>query len=381
MNLFKKLSQRENDADTAATDSITTSSKMNIFNWLFTKVKKVMADEDTATATVENESGQKNVALPEIEFVPKTEITASRQALSNIQLTFHSGGGGGGESSGSKRYHDDNDEVVENKGKRGCENKFCCGVVLSRSHSTLENADEGDDDESIKSFSHKKNFTPNKNHSQSDNDEIKHETISRRSRSINLHDADDDKDFYIYYEPSIDYGIMEVSDLIYPSIMKCGNVVDLKQQRKKPLNYELLSHIEYQLDQSKYNIMNCMLFNCQYHHQRDTLGSGCRPSWKIEDYNDDNKSTPMSHDTKTIKEFYRLNELSDILVHYHDVVVEASHSVGRMKEGVFGFISWLVFKGKEIKEHHKIKEKRSWIRNIPLSASSFVGGGGGSGSK
>lgn len=348
MKLFRKLYQKENANGVDAP----VPSKTSFFGW-FTKKSSVVA------ATVEEEQKQilnNNNITSEIEFLPRTEISAS-QARSNIQLTFH------GESSGvNGNTPRDNDEV-ETNAKRGCENKFCCGIV-SKSRSTGENADDGDD-ESIKS-SHHKNITLNKKQSQSEGS--LHETISRRSS--NLHD--DSKDFYICYEPAIDYGRLEVPDSVYPSIMEWpsinyGDYVEVKKKQEPP-NYDLFSSIEHQLDESKYNILNCMLFNCQYHRERESLGSGCRPSWKMQDYNDDHKNTPMDHDTKTIKEFYRLNELSDILVHYHDVIVEASHSFGRIKEGLVGFMSWLLFKGKEIKEHHKIKDKRSWIENISIKS-------------
>lgn len=339
MKLFRKLCQREN-----ANEADATAPKPSFFRW-FTKKSSVVP------ATVEEEQRQRN-NIAEVDVVPKTEITA-RQALSNIQLTIH------GESSRNAAH--DTDEVGT-KAKRGCENKFCCGIA-SKSHSTVENAD---DDESIKSFHHK-NFTPNKNQAQSE--ASLRETIRRRQTS-NLHA--DSKDFYIYYEPAIDYGRLEVPDSIYPSIMNWpsinfGDVFETKKCKKQP-SYDLLSSIEHQLDPSKYNIFECILFNCQYHSEQDSLGSGCRQSYKIEDYNDDNRSTPMDFDTKTIKEFYRLNELSDILVHYHDVMVEASNSFERAKKGFFGFMSWLLYKGKEIKEHHKIKNKRSWLGNTSIKS-------------
>lgn len=354
MKLFKKLYQKENANEADAPTAPSSIPKSSFFRW-FTKKSSAVA------ATVEEGQKHKN-NIAEIEFVPKTEITGSRQALSNIQLTFH------GESSGvSRNSTRDNNDEVDTKAKRGCENRFCCGVV-TKSRSTIEeneNADDGDD-ESIKSFHHK-NFTLYKSQSQSE--ASLHETNSRRSS--NLH-VDSSKDFYICYEPAIDYGRLEVPGSDYPSVMdwpsiNYGDFIEVKKKKKKP-SYDIFSSIEHQLDESKYNILNCMLFNCQYHHYYDSLGSGCRPSWKLEDYNDDYKNTPMDHDTKTIKEFYRLNELSDILVHYHDVIVEASHSFGRMKEGIIGFMSWLVFKGKEIKEHHKIKDKRSWLEKISIKS-------------
>lgn len=277
------------------------------------------------------------------ELVPNAKISASRQLYSNIQLEI-------GESSECSR---DDDEVGRIP-SRECENEFCCGVV-SKSHSHFEHADNGD--ESIKSFQ-RKNFTPNNcndNH---------HETLRRRSSRL----FDDRKNFFICYEPAIDYGRLEVPDSMFPSVMNWpsinyGDIIEINEENKQP-NYEVQHSIEENLDQSKYNILNCRLFNHDYQHEYKSLGSGCRPAWKVEDFDDDNNNTPMNRDTKAIKEFYRLSELDDILLHYNDIAIEASHTVGRMKEGFFGFISWLVFKSKEIKEKHKVAHKPSWLRNI-----------------
>lgn len=373
MRLFKKSSQKENDngANQQAPEiQPEMKSKSSIFSW-FKKLINV-AEKAATVENVEEKPCEKNIALAEIEFVPKTEITASRQALSNIQLTLY--GETSGTSSGiAPRAIDD--EVGKNTINRGCENKFCCGVFL-RSHSTPSDEQEEDDDDSIKSFNHE-HFTLNKNQSQSELN--KQETISRRIKSNNLRDDDyyGDKDFYICYEPAIDYGRLEVPDSIYPSVMdwpsiKYGNFLDVSKPKKikknKPTQiYDVLSSIEHNLDPSKYNLWECVVFNCQYHHIHENLGSGCRPQWKVDDYKDNGLNIPMSDDTRTIKEFYRINELGDILLHYHDIFMDdVSHSIGRVKKGFFGLLSWMVFKGKEIKEHHKIKEKRSWLSYFPL---------------
>lgn len=326
MRLFKKLSQN-GDVNGIKEKEV---KKSSFFSWF---VKSTAGDE--------KKNGH---SLTLSELVPSAKISASRQASSNIQLTLH------GESSQSSECARDDDEVgrISN---RECENKFCCGV-MSKNHSLQENADKND--ESIKSF-YCKNFTPN-------NDQ--HETLSRRSSRL----YEDRKNFFICYEPAMDYGRLEVPDSIFPSIMNWpsinyANVVETNE-KKPPTNYELLSNIEHNLDESKYNILNCMLFNHNYQHEHQSLGSGCRPAWKIEDFDDDNNNTPMNRDTKTIKEFYRLSELDDILLHYNDIAIEASHTVGRMKDGFFGFMSWLAFKSKEIKEKHKIAHKPSWLRNF-----------------
>lgn len=322
MRLFKKSSQNGDVKDTEMKEV----KKSTFFSWL-------------ARSTAEVECNHRQ-SLTVSELVPNAKISASRQVYSNIQLALH------GESSDSTR----DDDEVGRIASLECDNEFCCGVV-SKSHSHLERADNGD--ESIKTFKRKK-VTPNSNH----------ETLSRRSSRL----FDDRKNFFICYEPAIDYGRLEVPDSIFPSVMnypsiKYGDIIEISEE-KKPTNYEVLSSIEHNLDQSKYNLLNCMLFNHDYQHEHKSLGSGCRPAWKVEDFDDDNNNTPMDRDTKAIKEFYRLSELDDILLHYNDIAIEASHTVGRMKEGFFGFISWLVFKSKEIKEKHKVAHKPSWLRNI-----------------
>lgn len=309
MRLFKKLSLGDpDDNDGIASKG---AKKFNFFSW-FTK-----STEYTASAEHDCKYG---LALSEL--VPKAKISASssQQVSSSVQ------------------QHKESNTFSRDD--------FCCGVI-SKSHSLLEHADK--DDESIKSFQRKK-FTPNKD---------QHETLSRRSSRL----YDDRKNFYICYEPAIDYGRLEVPDSIFPSVMNWpsnyGDIVDMSEKT----NYKVLSNIEHNLDQSKYNILNCMLFNHDYQHEYQSLGSGCRPAYKVEDFDDDNNSTPMDLDTKNIKLFYRLSELDDILLHYNDIAIEASYSVGRM-EGFLGLMSWLVFKGKEIKEKHKEKHKVSWLRNI-----------------
>lgn len=335
MNLFKKLSLLGSDSG----KQVKEMKKSKFLSW-FSKSTEVEATAEDECKHSQNLS----------ELVPNSKISATRQVYSNIQLTLH------GESSRSSECA--RDDEVGGIANRECENEFCCGG-MSKSHSHLKHADKGD--ESIKS-SQRKNFTPNS----------EHETLSRRSSRL----YDDRKNFFICYEPAIDYGRLEVPDSFFPSVINWpsinyGDIIEISEERHST-NYEVISSIEHNLDQSKYNIFKCMLFNHDYKHEHQSLGSGCRPEWKVEDFDDDNNNTPMDRDTKAIKEFYRLSELDDILIHYNDVAVEASHTVGRMKEGFFGLISWLVFKGKEIKEkeQHKVNHKPSWLRRL-LNSSKY----------
>lgn len=326
MRLFRKSYQNGYDKGIEASEK----KRSTFFSWL-------------SKSTVGQECNHGQILIMS-ELVPNAKISVSRQVSSNIQLALH------GESSDSARVNDEVDTIVN----RECRNEFSCGIV-SKSHSHLEHTDKSD--ESIKSFQHK-NFTPNSS------DNHHHETLSRRSSRL----FEERKNFYICYEQAIDYGRLEVPDSMFPSIMDWpsinhGDIIEISEQ-KKPTNYELLSSIEHNLDQSKYNIRNCMLFNHDYKHEYKTLGSGCRPAWKLEDFDDDNNNTPMDRDTKAIKEFYRLSELDDILLHYNDIAIEASQTVGRMKDSFFGFMSWLVFKSKEIKEKHKVTDKPSWLHSI-----------------
>lgn len=344
MRLFKKPSQKEDDQKV---DSIMKpASKVNFFNWFakLTKSKLKPAAITAAAATDEPRHKEtQTLALSEIEFVPRTEITASRQVLDNIELVLHgesSRSVGGGETSTA-------DPSTNTKQKRGCKNKFCCGIV-SRSQSHLESADDGDDDESVKS-------SPNKG-----------KTASRRTSS-----SDDSKKFYIFHPPAVDYARLEVPDSSFPGMIDSlslpminrNDLYELTREVTQP-NYEVISSIEHNLDPRKYNIVNCMAFNAKYKHEHDPPGSGCRPEWKFEDYNDDKKNTPADRDTRAIKEFYRLNEVCDILLHFHDVMVEeATHSIEGFQDGISDLFSWLVYRGKEIKEK-KHNSTLTWMRTV-----------------
>lgn len=280
----------------------------------------------------------------EIDIVPRTEISASRQALDNITLVLNANGESSGEVGITRKYRDNT---------VSCDNKYCCGAG-DESHSHIKNADHVD--ESIKNFKT----------THDDNDKC----ARRQSTKLN----DECKNLYVRREPIVDYGKLEVPDSMYPSIIDWPSInfqdekFENSEYNKKPLNYKVLSDIEHKVEASTYNIVNCMLFNYDYRRDYETLGSGCRKEWKLEDFDDDNKSTPMNEDTKTIKEFYRLSELNDVLLHYHEIIiVEASQTIEcmRFKEGFFDFLSWLIFKGKEINEKHKVKKgKCLWLRNI-----------------
>lgn len=342
MRLFKKPSPKGDDKESDSS-SLKPASNVNFFNW-FTKFTKPKPKVVEAATDESRHKETQTLAINEIEIVPKTEITASRQVLNNIELVLQ------GESSGAKSGKT---EKTDTSVKQVCKNKFCCGIV-SRSQSHLESADDGDDDDSVKTYS------PNKDN---------RETTSRRTSSSD----DDNKKFYIFHPPAVDYSKLEVPDSSFPSIIDSlslptinqNDMYELTKEIKQP-NYQVLSSIEHNLDPSKYNILKCHTFNAKYRQIYNPLGSGCRPDWKIQDYNDDKKSTRMSFDTRAIKEFHRLNEISDILLHFHDVMVEeTTKSIESYKEGIMDRLSWLMFRGKEIKEkEHETKDTFTWIRNV-----------------
>lgn len=80
----------------------------------------------------------------EIDVVPKTEFSASRQTLNNINIALY---GESSEAPGKEKY------TVEDAIKTECENKCCCGGCLLDSHDDL--TDYGYD-EAIKNYKNSK---------------------------------------------------------------------------------------------------------------------------------------------------------------------------------------------------------------------------------
>lgn len=290
----------------------------------------------------------------EVDVVPRTEIAASRQTLNNINLALN-GAESPGETSGSSH------------GKVVSSNKNCCDVHIERA----------DNDESIKCLKNSKSPLIDKLRaadSARSIDDNESETECRRPIG-NVKN----RDYIVFLDPCVDYGRLECPDSHYPSLVDFptvhhGRYVQLKtkQQRnysnnydlfttsdkletvekhKSELNYKLLSDIERRLDASKYNLINCRVYNSEYRKV-----SGCVANWPLEDFNDDAKSTRMNEDTRTIKEFYRLSIESDVLIHYQDVKVETGQAIESYSRSFLNFLTWLSLKGKEITEEHKAKD-------------------------
>lgn len=313
----------------------------------------------------------------EIDVVPKTEITASRQALDNINVALT------GESSGATSKM-----TGETEAKRSaCINQYCCGLKIRPEQ------DDNDEDESIRNYKNCKSLIDNlraaDNNAHAFEDSFAVETSRRRlstdTKYVKNHD------YIIFFDPCFDYGTRECPDSMYPSVIgapavRYGKYVQLKtrQQRhyscsydiftssdtlnsdgidKSSLNYRLLSNVEKQLDSSSYNLLNCHIFNTTCLRVQSIHGTKSDVSWMDEDFNDDNKSTRMSGDTRIIKEFYRLSLESHILIHFHDIKIERACSVEPHPKKFFNFLNWITLKGKEITEEQKI-EGASWIKAI-----------------
>lgn len=326
-----------------------------MFKWI--KRSKDVQNDEEVPSPLQNE----------IDVVPRTEITASRQTLENINIALSVGESSSGEVSG-KKLESLNENV--NSG-----NNFCCGTVI-----------DCDNDDAAKNCKTSRvtltdTLRAADNNAHASQRSLLDETVYRPSPVIR------NDDYIEYYDSYVDYGRLEVPDSIYPSMGGLSSVrqapfVELKSRRerntsdtndlfnntdqirtsidKTPLNYELLSNVEKNIDDSRFNLDNCRAYNKEYRAINQVLGSNCMGGWKLEDFNDDGKSTRMSNDTKTIKEFYRLSIDSSILIHYHDISVHVGRSEVSATEKFLDFCLRIFFKGKEITEKHKIQ--RSWIK-------------------
>lgn len=316
----------------------------------------------------------------EIDVVPRTEITASRQALDNINVALHAG-----ESSGATSKT--TGEGLDQETRSACINQYCCGLKI---HSEQ---DDNGEDESIKNYKNCKSFIDNlraaDNNAHAFEESFAIETSRRRlstdTKYVKNHD------YIIFFDPCFDYGMRECPDSMYPSVIdapavRYGKYVQLKtrQQRqyscsydiftssdtlnsdgidKSSLNYRLLSNVEKQLDSASFNLLNCHIFNTTCRRIQSIYGTIDDESSMHEDFNDDNKSTRMSGDTRIIKEFYRLSLESHILIHFYDIKIERGRSVEPHPKKFFNFLNWITLKGKEITEEQKI-EGASWIKAI-----------------
>lgn len=359
MSWFKKLLQKK-DARQSKSEPATTT----MFKWW--KKSPIAEDEQSAGPPLQRE----------IDVVPKTEIQASRQTLNNINLTF-------GESSSVD---------ANNKGKHSensaCTNKYCCDTRINVQPDEVIN---NGDDESIKNHRNSK-ATLSDNLRAADNNEhapesIFDETVCRPSKAVK------NAEYIIHFDPYADYGRLECPDSAYPSTIdfpsvRYGRYVELKSRKdrnysdnydlftksdsiksifdKATINYRLLSNVEKNIDESKHNLLKCRIYNHEYDEIRAKLGLKYASKWRLEDFNDDNKSTRMSADTRTIKEFFRLSNDNNILVHYEDIDVQTGRleeeEKPNVKEDFIDFIVRIFIKGKEITERHTAKS--SWIKEL-----------------
>lgn len=332
-----------------------------------------------STAGEEGEQGPSPLKR-EIDVVPKTEFTASRQALNNINIAL-SPGDASGEASGRQCAKDN---------KRSCLNQHCCGLKKAESHDEL--ADYGDG-ESIKRYKYSKsrliqNLQRTDNNARASEGSIFIETKCRRPS--NAIKSKRNHDCIIYFDPCVDYGRIECPDSLYPSLIdypmvRYGKYVQLKgktqrhmsqchdlfttsdkldpaEHDKSSINYQLLSNVEKQLDEANYNLLNCRIYNSEFKKTRERLDREFE-DWKLEDFNDDKKSTRMSEDTKAIREFYKLSFENNVQIHFQGITVETADTTECYSKSCKNFLAWLVLKGKEMTEEHKTKET-SWIKII-----------------
>lgn len=315
----------------------------------------------------------------EIDVVPRTEFTASRQALNNINTALSKVG----ESSGVS----DNETL---KSQKGCNNKYCCSIYTEAQK--VEPADNGDD-ASIDYYKNSKSSLID-NLRAADNTHalvgsINNETECRRP--IRVPGDVKNRDYIILFDPYVDYGRLECPDSAYPSVIdyptiRYGKYVQLKNKKlrevshnfdlfttidklesaaddKSTLNYKLLSNIEKKLDDSKYNLLNCKAYNDELKEASKMFALGAINDWKLEDFNDDQRSTRMSDDTRAIREFYKLSMENHVHIHYQNIVVANGHTIESCPNGFLNFFTWISLKGKEITEQHKA-ERTSWIKTI-----------------
>lgn len=316
----------------------------------------------------------------EIDVVPRTEFSASRQALNNINIAL-SPADSSGEPSGR--------QCAKDKNKR-CVNQYCCGITRTESQDEL--ADDYDD-ELIKRFENSKSklindLQPTDNNAHASDGSIFIETECRRPS--NAIKCIKNHDYILYFDPYVNYGRTERPDSHYPDLndhpmVRYGKYVQLKgktqrntsqcldlftssdkldpaEHDKSSINYKLLSNVEKQLDETNYNLLNCRIYNSEFKKIRERLASDC-DDWKLEDFNDDMKSSRMSEDTKAIKEFYKLSLDNNVQIHFQNITVETARSTEHYSKSFKNFLTWIVLKGKEITEENKTKET-SWIKII-----------------
>lgn len=319
-----------------------------MFKWI-KRSKDVKSDED-------------NPLQQEIDVVPRTEITASRQTLENINIALSAGESSSGEASGKKL------ESLNENDK--CANKFCCGIECDNADAArLCKASKVNLTETLRA-------ADNKAHASRGS--IPDATVHCRSSPLPRTD-----DYTQYYDDHVDYGRLEVPDSVYASVNGlAAPFVELKSRRernvsettdlfnntnrikiptdKTPLNFELLSNVEKNIDESRFNLYNCWAYNEECRAIDRALGTNRMAEWRLEDFNDDGKSTRMGIDTRTVKEFYRLNIDGQILIHFHDIAVQVGQT--SVTEKFLDFFFRLFFRAKEITEKQRVP--RNWMKDF-----------------
>lgn len=304
----------------------------------------------------------------EIDVVPRTEITASRQTLENINIALSAG-----ESSGET-----SEKKIEGLNENGkCGNKFCCGGVAD-----CDNADAARHCKTSK-LNLTDTLRAADNNAHASRGSLPDATVHRPC-PVPRND-----DYIEYYDAYVDNGRLEVPDSVFPSVNGRSDVrfapfVELKSRRernvsetsdlfnntdrikipsdKTPLNYELLSNVERNIDGSRFNLYNCRAYNDECRAIDRLLGTNRMVDWQPEDFNDDGKSTRMSNDTRTVKEFFRLSIDGHILIHFHDICVHVGATEVSVSRKFLDFCTRMLLRGKEITEKHKVH--RSWIKEF-----------------
>lgn len=341
MKWFKKSSPKK-DANQ--------SKSLDMFEWI-KRSKDVRDDEETLSPLQR-----------EIDVVPRTELSASRQTVENINIALSAGESSLGEASGKKL--------------EGLNESGDCGVI------DCDNADAAK-----QSKTSKVNLTDTlraaDNNAHASLRSLPDATVHRPSP---LPQTDD---YIEYYDAYVDYGRLEVPDSVYASVNGLSGApfapfVELKSRGernvsetsdlfnntdrikiptdKTPLDYQLLSNVEKNIDESRFNLFNCRAYNEECRAIDRVLGTNRMSEWPLEDFNDDGKSTRMSNDTRTVKEFYRLGIDGHILVHFHDISVQVGRTEATMSEKFLDFCFRLFFRAKEITEEQRVP--RNWMKEL-----------------
>ena len=304
---FKKLLQSK---DTAEKEK---SEKKRRFKWFGSKATV----EDTEDAQLKNE----------IDVVPRTEITASRQALNNISLALNNTYG---ESSGesTRKRHDC---------KTRCDNKCCCDECHSHDK-TADNANESMTDSNInKRVQIKGNKLEIPSWVSMYDDIVEMEPIVEDTRIVDVN----------FYYPTL--------FLSPPPIVTDYNKSDLNHQYVdlKSRYYQVRSSVENKCAIPKNSIENCIKINEEFRAKKEKFPES-DAHWKLQDYNDDSKHTRMCKNTAIIAEFFRLHDDRGVPngVPYLDIEIDEPDvdQTFIYENKIFKQLKWRFLKGTELKE-------------------------------